>query len=142
MSFRIEVKGLDDVLDVLGSFCDGEKLHRALELSAEEVRKEAAARAPVAEENGGDLRDSITSSVEGNRATVGTNSDHAIFNEYGTGIKGDPKVAHTTKESWVAPPPFGYKTIYGMEARPFMVPALKNNKDKIKRIFREVYSGD
>jgi len=56
------------------------------------VQKNAKYLAPVAEVNGGELRNSIKENGEINgdeiNCKVYTNCDHAVYNEFGTGERG------------------------------------------------------
>lgn len=109
-------------------------LHNALEQSGEIVRAEAVMNCPV---DTGRLRGSITSNVEGNTAEISAATDYAIYVEYGTGSKGSPEVAHTTKKQWVYRSGDNFYTTLGQKPQPFLTPALKNNKDKIIKLIRE-----
>ncbi|MBQ2663076.1 MAG: HK97 gp10 family phage protein [Clostridia bacterium] len=113
-------------------------LHNALAQSGETVRADAVANCPV---DTGRLRGSITSTVEGNSAVVGTNVEYGIYVEFGTGSQGDKSVAHTTKDKWTYYSGGHFYTTSGMKARPFLVPALKNNKDKITKLIKEAVKG-
>lgn len=54
--------------------------------------------------NDGNLRNSITVEEQSDKEiSVNANAAHAIFVEFGTGAKGDPKVSHTTKKQWFVP---------------------------------------
>lgn len=109
-------------------------LHNALAQAGEIVRAEAVMNCPV---DTGRLRVSIVSNVEGNHADIGTNVEYAQYIEFGTGSKGDKSVAHTTKKHWTYYSGGRYYTTSGQAAKPFLVPALKNNSDKIKQIIRQ-----
>ncbi len=133
----IEVKGLDSLIDKLDGLADGSLIDKGIALTASLVQSQAKLLSPVAEEAGGDLRDSIkVSKVKDHTAEVYTNCDHAIFNEYGTGTKGDPEVPHTTKESWTYMGTDGqFHTTHGMEPRPFMRTAAKAGEEQMAGIF-------
>lgn len=134
----ITLEGLDDIIDKMERL-GGEKLvEKGLSKTANAVQGQAKLLAPV---DTGDLRDSIKASdVKDRQCEVFTNSDHAVFNEYGTGTKGDPEVAHTSKESWVYKGTDGnFHTSHGMEPRPFMRPAAELGREVIGEIFDEVY---
>jgi phage gpG-like protein len=88
------------------------------------------------------LKQSITSTVEENSVMVGTNVGYAPNVEFGTGAKGDPSVAHTTKKQWTYYSGGHFYTTSGQVPQPFLVPALKNSKEKITGVFKEVYRGD
>lgn len=85
----------------------------------------------------GQLRNSINSKVEVSNGEVigivGTNVSHGAYVEFGTGQRGaaspqPPEVDVSYSQDWV-----------GMEAQPFLYPALRQNKDNItKLISREL----
>ena len=132
MNINIRLDGLDGVLKAVSGF-EGRQLQNyreGLEDGAQIVETEAKANCEV---DTGQLRNSITHRLEGLSAVIGTNNDHAVYNEFGTGAKGDPSVAHTSKKQWTYynPRTGRFVTTSGMAPRPFLVPALKNNKDNI-----------
>lgn len=109
-------------------------LYNALQEAGEVVRKDAVENCPV---DTGRLKGSITSKVAGNTAEIGTNVEYAPYVEFGTGAQGDKSVAHTTRKSWTYYSGGQFFTTSGHAPRPFLVPALKNNSDKIKQIIRQ-----
>lgn len=137
MNIHFDARDVENKLEVLG-----EKLtmglHNALAEAGEIVRKDAVMNCPV---DTGRLRGSITSTVEGNSAVVGSNVAYGIYVEFGTGSQGDKSVAHTTKDKWTYYSGGRFFTTSGMKARPFLVPALKNNKDKITKLIKEAVKG-
>lgn len=134
----ITLQGLDNVIGKMEALGGEELVSKGLTKTANAVQGQAKLLAPV---DTGDLRDSIkVSDVKGRSVEVFTDSDHAIFNEYGTGTKGDPAVPHTSKESWVYPGTDGnFYTSHGMSPRPFMRPAAEFGRENIGEIFEEVY---
>lgn len=77
------------------------------------------------------VRDTDTTVTMGIECT----SEYGIFIEYGTGVKGDPAVPHTDKQSWVYRSPDGkFHRAYPQHPRPFMRPALYDNTNVFKRI--------
>jgi HK97 gp10 family phage protein len=92
--------------DAVGPFQDWALLADSTE--AEKARLGYPADAPLLRD--GTLRDSIEHEVEGNEAVIGSKSDVAEYQEFGT------------------------KTI---PPRPFMGPAVFKNKEKIQRILGE-----
>jgi HK97 gp10 family phage protein len=134
----ISLEGLDVIIGKMERLGGEELVGKGLLKTANAVQGQAKLLAPV---DTGDLRDSIkVSDVKDRKVEVFTNSDHAIFNEYGTGTKGDPEVPHTSKEKWTY---FGtdgsFHTTHGMAPRPFMRPAAKAGEELIEEIFDEVY---
>ena len=134
----ITLQGLDNVIGKMEALGGEELVSKGLTKTANAVQGQAKLLAPV---DTGDLRDSIkVSDIKDKRVEVFTNSDHAIFNEYGTGTKGDPEVPHTTKEKWVYKGTDGkFHTSHGMAPRPFMRPAAEFGRQNIGEIFEEVY---
>lgn len=130
----IKVEGLEELVKKLEGAVSNEIIHKGIARTASFVQGQAKLLAPA---DTGDLRNSIkVSRVENNSAEVYTNSDHAMFNEYGTGSKGDPEVFHTTKEKWTYKGTDGqFHTTHGMKPRPFMRPAAKAGEEQIGGIF-------
>ena len=96
------------------------------------VEREARLRCPV---DTGALRSSITSEVNGNTATIGTNLEYAPYVEFGTGlfaVNGDGR----QDVPWVYRDELGnYHATSGMHPQPYLLPALDDNRDAIKNIF-------
>lgn len=138
MNLNITLEGMDGVKAALEQLTSGEHMQNALERAGEVVRSDAAGNCPV---RTGRLAGSITSTVEGNTAVIGTNVEYGIYVEFGTGSKGDPSVAHR-QGSWKAKiPGVGWRYVSGQAAQPFLVPALKNNVSQIIQAFKEGYGG-
>ena len=122
------IVGLDSLikkLDRLGGNAE-EAVKKSMQRNILLVKNEAKMLCPVKD---GDLRKSISKQTvirKGKiRGIVYTNSDHAAYVEFGTGIRGqssnsNAEVNVTYKQDWS-----------GMEAQPYLYPALKNNKDKV-----------
>lgn len=118
-------------LDKLGGNSE-EVLYKNLQKQGELVKGEAKTLCPV---DTGDLRKSIRKSTKRYKgkivAKVYTNSDHATYVEFGTGKKGEASntnsnVEVTYKQDWS-----------GMEAQPYLYPALKNNEDRVIKNIKE-----
>lgn len=77
---------------------------------------------------------------EGVSVGIRTDVSYALFIEYGTGPKGDPEIPHTSKSSWVYPtgdPEGPFKVAVSQPARPFMRPALYDNRKAFLKIIKE-----
>lgn len=139
----IEFSGLDDVLKNLESLADLQKLEAAIGKACALVEREAKQAAP---KGNGELRRSITSKIEKDgddiRGIVFTPLEYAPYVEYGTGLfaennggrKDVPWSYQDDKGEW--------HTTKGMHPRPYMRPALDNNRDKILRIIKEGLESD
>ena len=113
-------------------------LYNALQEAGEIVRKDAVMNIRNNKSvDTGRLMGSITVNVEGNTAEIGTNVEYAPYVEFGTGTKGDKSVAHTTRKSWTYYSGGQFFTTSGHAPQPFLVPAFKNNRDKIKQLIRQ-----
>ncbi len=114
----IQVKGLDNLirkLAFLGGNADA-AIDRGLAIGAQRVKSAAKVICPV---DTGRLKNSIECHQTGEHTySVGTNVEYAVYVEFGTGRSGDPKVDHTT-------------SIKGMSPRPYLYPALEQNKDAV-----------
>ena len=110
----------------------------------------------LAPSGSGELRGKIhmATSQSGQAITgrVYTNCEHAMYVEFGTGhlvgqgtypadgvaalAKHGVNLSYTPKDSWVYTPDNGahFYTTSGYRARPFMYPALKQNKTRIKQL--------
>ena len=128
-----EIKGLDDVMDMLDGVIDENKIHLALGKACALVERAAKKKAP---KGNGELRRSITSKIEDNTGIIFTPLEYAPYVEYGTGIfaeeggrKDVPWNYQDDKGNW--------HTTSGMKPSPYMRPALDENREEIKRIMKE-----
>jgi HK97 gp10 family phage protein len=103
----MEIK-LDLKLNKQADRAINDSLTRGLRIIAIELENAAKDLCPA---NTGNLRNSISHFSDDESATVATNVEYGIYQEYGT---------------------------KKMSAQPFMRPALYNNKDKIVQILRGV----
>ena len=129
----IEFKGLDDVLAMLDKPVEPEKLERALMRACLVVERAAKQKAP---KGTGELQRSITSKVEDGQGIVYTPLEYAPYVEYGTGLfaeeggrKDVPWCYQDDEGNW--------HSTSGMRPRPFMRPALDENREDILRVLRE-----
>lgn len=77
---------------------------------------------------------------EGVSVGIRTDVSYALFIEYGTGPKGDPEIPHTSKSSWVYPtgdPEGPFRVAVSQPARPFMRPALYDNRKAFLKIIKD-----
>lgn len=110
-------------------------MFRALESAALIVEASAKALAPVGDS--GELRDKIdhnvTDGINGPEAKIGSPLDYAMYVEYGTGEFAENGAGR--KGGWSYQTPDGeWHHTNGMSPHPFLRPAFKRNKDKIREI--------
>jgi HK97 gp10 family phage protein len=104
----------------------------AVQESCELVQKTAQEYCPV---DTGALQASITIDppVEGDASVTGAVGPHmayASYQEYGTGMRGDPSAPYSHVEGWP-----------GIPAHPFMRPAMDEARGQIKDIFLRQLGG-
>lgn len=98
--FSVTVEGADDLIAKLRSLGGdvGEAVDKGIVQGAHRVQAAAKRLCPV---NNGELRNSIVvTHPKSGEAHIVVQSEHGIYVEFGTGSKGDPSVAHTTKPCW------------------------------------------
>ena len=143
----VEVLGIDQIVKDVETIAQARRLKQAITTCTAMVESEAKELCPSNKFGASiaPLKNTIHMQVRDNDdETIGrvyTNSDHAIYVEFGTGTKGGghPKSAelgYTYRTTpWVYTPDGGqhfYRT-KGMVARPYMYPALKRNEQAIKK---------
>lgn len=148
------MEGLDALLKQLNSIADIQPdLMRTMDEIGAVVAGNARELAPVYD---GDLRKSIQHTVRDTgsavETVVHTNSDHAIFVEFGTGPVGaanhagiSPNVTPQYKKNkWRGVIPglktendAGIRYIAGQPAQPYLYPALKNNEEELEQYLKE-----
>ena len=126
-------KFTDNSKKVKGQMDDA--MFRALESAALIVEASAEALAPVGDS--GELRDKIDHNVvdtsNGPAAKIGSPLDYAMYVEYGTGERSETGAGR--KGGWSYQTPDGeWHHTDGMQPQPFLRPAFKRNKDKIREI--------
>lgn len=133
----VNFEGLEEVLGELDKVADIEKIDNALTKACLIVERAAKQKAP---KGNGELRRSITSKVEQEqgeiKGVVFTPLEYAPYVEYGTGL-----FAEEGGRQYV---PWRYQddegnwhTTSGMHPRPYMRPALEENRNEILRIIKE-----
>lgn len=119
-----------------------------IEDASARVRDEARKNVRV---DTGELQNSITYRLEdkgnGNwRGVIFTNKEHGIYVEFGTGPVGEANHIGISREikPMYSPSPWVYYDkdkkqffyTHGQPAKPFLYPALHDNKDKIKKFIK------
>ena len=132
-NLRIEVEGLDAVLDRLESIGNPQRLNAALGRACAIVERDAKQKAP---KGNGELRRSITSKVEDLQGIVYTPLEYAPYVEYGTGLFAES--GGRTDVPWSYQDDKGdWHTTSGMKPHPYMRPALDENREQITRIIKD-----
>lgn len=126
------VEGLDRLIEKLDKL-ENIEVEPMLNRCCVVVENAAKQKCPVAS---GQLRSSITHKVEGNEGKVGTNVEYAPYVEYGTGVFATKGGGRTTP--WRYCDANGkWHTTTGRKSRPFMMPALRDNRGKVLEEMRK-----
>lgn len=129
----IELKGFEEVLKMLEQAISEEKVANGLQKAVLLVERSAKTKAPKGD---GELRRSIQSRVDGNTGYVYTNLEYAPYVEYGTGLFAEE--GGRTEVPWSYKDEKGeWHSTKGMKPRPYMRPALNENRTKIIRLLKE-----
>lgn len=124
-----EYKFTDNSGKVLGALHS--QLKQGLEKCGLVAEGYAKKLAPV---DTGNLRNSISHTVDGQAAYIGTNVEYAAYIELGTG-KYSETGGGTTKERWVYQAADGsWHMGYPQVARPYLKPAASGHKDEYREI--------
>ena len=144
----IRIKGVESIQKHFAKIANSAKVREAVVNSTAIVLNTAKHYVPVGREGGGGLRNSIHMKVEqsgdGIVGKVFAGGGHAMYVEFGTGVVGEasnyPKAGELglkyAQYSWTYTPDGGehFYTTKGYRARPFMYPALNQNKAQIKKL--------
>ena len=131
----IEFEGLEELLESIDEIADEAKVKKALGKACALVERSAKQKAPKGKT--GDLKRSIKSKVDGLKGIVYTPLEYAPYVEYGTGLfaenggRKDVPWAYEDEETG--------ELIFtsGQKPKPYMRPALNENREKIKEIIKE-----
>ena len=133
------LEGYESLIARLEKMGNEEKISQAINQACLLVERTAKQNCPS---NTGELRSSISSSVEGTTGTVGSPLQYAPYVEYGTGLFATggngrtdvPWKYQNAKGEWF--------TTYGMPPQPFLIPALNENREQILKLLQEGLKND
>ena len=131
------IEGTNHIIESIGNIADVQKLEQLMGQACAIVERAAKEKAP---KDTGALRRSITSKVEviddSITGVVYTPLEYAPYVEYGTGL--------FAEEGGRIDVPWNYQddkgvwhSTSGQKPQPYMRPALEENREKIKRLFKE-----
>ena len=133
----IEFEGLEEILRELENI-DGENVEKGLKKACALVERAAKQKAP---KGNGELRRSITSKVEDKEGIIFTPLEYAPYVEYGTGLYAEN--GGRTDVPWRYEDDRGeWHITSGMSPRPYMRPALNENRERILEIIKEKLTND
>lgn len=117
----------DNSGEVLAAF--REQLTRGLEMAGMAAESNAKGLCPV---DTGNLRNSLTHTVQGESAIIGTNSHYAAYVEFGTGVHCTLGGGRNTP--WRYQGNHGWVTTTGSPAQPYLKPAVADNMAQYQQI--------
>ena len=131
------IEGTNHIIESIGNIADVQKLEQLMGQACAIVERAAKEKAP---KDTGALRRSITSKVEviddSITGVVYTPLEYAPYVEYGTGL--------FAEEGGRMDVPWNYQddkgvwhSTSGQKPQPYLRPALEENREKIKRLFKE-----
>lgn len=133
----IDFEGLEEVLREFENI-DTDNLENGLKKACALVERSAKQKAP---KGNGELRRSITSKVEDKEGIIFTPLEYAPYVEYGTGLFAEN--GGRTDVPWRYEDDRGeWHITSGMHPRPYMRPALNENREKILEIIKENLTND
>ena len=111
-----------------------EQIAAALEAVGQAAETFVAAKAPTNKKtHGSQLKQSITHTVIGNTAYIGTNESYAVYVEFGTGKYAEGGKGRPTP--WVYQDDRGeWHRTSGSRAQPFMRPGINDHIEDFKRV--------
>lgn len=133
----INFNGLEEVTKEMERLANPQNLTAALKKACALVERSAKTKAPKGD---GHLRRSIQSRIDSEdgelQGVVFTTLEYAPYVEYGTGLFAEE--GGRTDVPWLYKDEKGeWHSTSGMEPRPYMRPALDENREQIKRILKE-----
>ena len=139
---EIRFDGIEEIIDRLNKLKDIKNYEDGLKKACMLVERSAKQKAP---KGTGELRRSITSKIESQgdelRGVVYTPLEYAPYVEYGTGLFAED--GGRTDVPWNYQDDEGnWHSTSGMPPRPFLRPALDENRAEILRLLREGVSND
>ena len=138
-----EIRGLDDVLREIDEVVGEEKVIRNVQRACALVERAAKENAP---KGTGELRRSITSKVETEAGNVigiiFSALEYAPYVEYGTGLFAESGNGRKDVPWNYQDDEGNWHSTSGMHPRPFLRPAIQDNRTKIIEILKEGITGD
>ena len=134
MNLDISTEGFTELVEKLQEIGQGKKVIEGLEQACLLVERAAKEKAPS---KTGELRSSISSSVEGTTGTVGTPLQYAAYVEYGTGLFAAGGNGRTNVPWKYQDAKGDWHTTSGQHPQPFLIPALNENRSEILKLLQE-----
>ena len=140
---NIRIEGIDEVLESFESLANVNDLERALGQACALVERSAKQNAP---KGTGELRRSITSKVvrDGDELVgiVYTPLEYAPYIEFGTGLFAEEGNGRKDVPWHYQDDEGEWHSTSGQHPRPYLRPALNENRENIKRLLEEAITND
>lgn len=143
MRLKVELTGLEAVLEGIEDIVNEAKMEQAMGKACAVVERSAKEKAP---KGTGELRRSITSKVVNNAGVIEgivyTPLEYAPYVEFGTGLFAENGNGRKDVPWHYKDDEGNWHSTSGMKPRPYMRPALNENRTKILRILKEGVGDD
>jgi HK97 gp10 family phage protein len=143
MRLKVELTGLEAVLEGIEDIVNEAKMEQAMGKACAVVERSAKEKAP---KGTGELRRSITSKVVNNAGVIEgivyTPLEYAPYVEFGTGLFAENGNGRKDVPWHYKDDEGNWHSTSGMKPRPYMRPALNENRTKILRILKEGVGND
>lgn len=136
-----EIKGLDEIIERIDGIADVDRFKMTMGKCCGLVERTAKQTAPKAKKRGGTLRNSIEFEVQDDgseiKGVIFATAEYAPYVEYGTGLFAEN--GNGRKTGWAYEDEETGEVIWtrGQKPKPFLRPALFENKEEILRRLRE-----
>lgn len=132
----VEIKGMNEVIDMLDSTLSDDEITALLEKACMMVERRAKQLAPKGRT--GNLRNSMSYRIEGDAGIVYNPLEYAPYVEFGTGLFSVHPMGGRTDVPWAYKDEETGELIWtcGQHPQPFLRPALDENREEILRLFR------
>jgi HK97 gp10 family phage protein len=143
MRLKVELTGLEAVLEGIEDIVNEAKMEQAMGKACALVERSAKEKAP---KGTGELRRSITSKVVNKAGVIEgivyTPLEYAPYVEFGTGLFAENGNGRKDVPWHYKDDEGNWHSTSGMKPRPYMRPALNENRTKILRILKEGVGND
>ena len=138
MRLKIEIEGLEAILEEIEDLVDKQDMEQALGRACAVVERAAKEKAP---KGTGELRRSITSKVVDKdgvlEGIIFTPLEYAPYVEFGTGLFAENGNGRKEVPWHYQDDEGNWHTTSGQHPQPFMRPAINENRTKVMRILKE-----
>lgn len=134
-----EIENYDKLIARLNKLGKLDKVQNGLKKACLIVERSAKEKCPS---NTGELRSSISTTIEGLEGAVGSPLQYAAYVEYGTGLFASGGNGRTEVPWRYQDAKGDWYSTYGQAPQPFLIPALTENREDILKALQEGWLKD